>query len=94
MEDAKTIELLKPVKLGNITYSKLELREPTAGEMAKAERDSASSLDSVITLISLVAGIPRKAVEGLCQRDFSAADLYLAGFSAPGRPAGETPSQS
>ncbi|VTU36226.1 phage tail assembly protein [Variovorax sp. PBL-E5] len=79
--DEKTITLRKPVTLGDIVYDKLDLREPTAGELEKAST-AESNLGVVINLISTVAKIPRRAVEGICQRDLKDAGKFLDTFSA------------
>ncbi|MEF3068064.1 phage tail assembly protein [Pandoraea apista] len=86
--DEKTITLRKPVKLGSgeseVIYDKLPLREPTAGELDKATSTGGSNIGIGITLIHLVSGLPKSAVEKLCQRDFTEANEYLAGFTDDG----------
>ncbi|PNG56532.1 MULTISPECIES: phage tail assembly protein [unclassified Variovorax] len=91
MDFEKTINLRKPVKLGDLEYSTLELREPTAGELEKAA-NATTNMGVVINLISLVAKVPRKVVESLCQRDLKEAGDFLDGFSAGDPPTGETDS--
>ena len=91
MQDEKTITLRKPVTLGDVVYDKLELREPTAGELEKASK-ATTNLGIVMNLISAVAKIPRVVVEGLCQRDLKEAGDFLDGFSAGGPTTGETDS--
>ncbi|WP_342616972.1 phage tail assembly protein [Rhodoferax sp. GW822-FHT02A01] len=78
--DELTITLRKPVSIGDITYSELKLQEPTAGQIEKASTGSQSSVGAVINLISAVAVVPRKMVEGLCQRDFKEASKFLESF--------------
>jgi hypothetical protein len=86
-EEEITITLIKPVVLGKgadaITYEKLELREPTAGEIEKAQRADTSA-GAAITMISLIAGIPRTVVEKICKRDLVKANTFLEGFSDAG----------
>ncbi|MCO7569368.1 phage tail assembly protein [Pseudomonas chlororaphis] len=84
-----TITLAKPVVIGKgeaaVTYEELRLREPTAGEMEKASRAD-TSVGAAITLIHLIAGIPRGAVEKICKRDLVTANNFLEGFSDSGQP--------
>lgn len=90
--DETTITLRKPVKLGEVTYDKLDLREPTAGELERATGGTSSSdMTIVINLISIVAKVPRRVAEGLCQRDLQEASHFFVQFG--GFPAtGETSS--
>lgn len=72
-EEEKTITLRKTLALGTgdsaITYSELTLREPTAVEIAKAQIGAPTDTDITLNLLCLVAKIPRKAADQLCQRD-------------------------
>ncbi|NWA24057.1 phage tail assembly protein [Pseudomonas gingeri] len=87
-EDEITITLAKPIIVGKgdnpITYDEIKLREPTAGEMEKASRAD-TSVGAAITLISLIAVIPRGVVEKFSKRDLVAANKYLEGFSDAGQ---------
>ena len=87
-EDEKTLELRKPVKLGEVEYCTLNLREPTAGELSKASK-AGGNVDIAIALISLIAKVPRGAVEKLSQRDFQEAADFLGSFTAGGLATGE-----
>ena len=69
MELEKTIPLRKPVEFGGVKYEQLQLREPTAGDLERAA-NAGTSTGILISLISLVAKVPRKVAEGLSQRDF------------------------
>lgn len=80
MEDTKTIKLRKPLTLGDMNYSEVNLREPTAGELAKATK-TGGNVDAAIALISLVGGIPKTAVENMCQRDLAECSDFLGSFS-------------
>lgn len=84
IEEQKTITLRKPVTLGEVTYDKLELREPTAGEMSIAQK-AGGGVDLTMSLIQQIARMPKKAVESLGARDLTEADAYLAGFMASGQ---------
>ncbi len=85
--DTFTMPLRRPITIGKepntITYSTLELREPTAGELEKATREG-TNVGVSITLIHLVSGIPRRAAEQLSQRDLKEASDYLGGFTEDG----------
>jgi len=94
VEEEKTIHLRKPLTVGSgdgaITYPELKLREPTAGELEKAQRAD-TSVGVMINLISSIAKVPRGAVEQLSQRDLAEASAYLSGFTDAGAaPAGAT----
>ena len=80
MDDTKTITLRKPVEVGGVVYDKLDLREPTAGELEKSST-ATSNMGVAINLIALVAKVPRKAAEGLCQRDLKEAGDFFDRFS-------------
>ena len=88
MELEKTITLRKPVVLGDITYSELALREPTAGELEKAS-SATTQIGVVINLIQLVAKVPRRVAEGLGQRDLKEASSFLESFTEDSPAAGE-----
>lgn len=85
--DEKTMELRKPVALGHVEYATLDLREPTAGDLSKASK-AGSDVDVAIALISIVAKVPRGAIEKLCQRDFQEAADFLGSFTVLGPPTG------
>lgn len=91
MQEEITIELSKPVSMGKgdaaVIYEKLELREPSAGELEKASRAD-TSVGSAITLISLITSIPRGAVEKISKRDLVAANRFLEGFTDAGQSVG------
>ncbi len=90
MDDEKSISLRKPVELGGVKYEALALREPTAGELAKATATSTNDVAVAIALISLVAKVPRGVVESLGQRDFQEASDFLGSFTVAGPTTGET----
>jgi hypothetical protein len=93
--EEKTITLRKPLAIGTgekaVTFETVDLREPTAGELDQASR-SPSQVGMVISLISLVAKVPRKAVESMSQRDLKECSDFLASFADNGLTTGETPS--
>lgn len=81
--------LRHPVSVGSVQYTTVELREPRAGEMAKAN-NAGNGIEVAIALISLVAKIPRTAVEQFCARDLEEASAYLSGFTVGGQETGST----
>lgn len=89
IEEEKTIVLRKPVVLGGVTYAELNLAEPTAGQLSKASKQT-NNVDVAIALISIIAKVPRAAVEALSQRDFSEANDFLASFTPADQTTGET----
>lgn len=91
--DEKTIPLRKPVALAEVVYDKLDLREPTAGELEKASM-LPTGVGQAISLIAAVAKVPRAVAERLCQRDFEEANDFLASFSDVSPTTGETSSPS
>lgn len=87
MEDTKTITLRKPIDFEGRTIDKLELSEPTAGQMEKAAA-GANGIASNLILIAEVASIPLGAVRLLKKRDLEAAVDYLSGFRNDAPPTG------
>lgn len=83
VSDEKTIVLRKPVVLGGVEYAALDLREPTAGELSKASK-AGGNVDIAIMLISLIAKVPRGAIEKLSQRDLQEASDFLGSFTLDG----------
>jgi hypothetical protein len=92
LQEEICMPLRKPVKLGEVTYENLDLREPTAGELEKASA-APTQVGQAITLISLVAKMPRSAVEKICQRDLREASDFLGSFSDDSPETGDTSSQ-
>jgi hypothetical protein len=88
MEVERTIVLRKPISIGDLSYDKLQLAEPTAAQLERAS-SAGNSVGVVITLISEVAKVPRPAVECLCQRDFRDAADFFAQFGDVSRLDGE-----
>lgn len=88
-EETKTITLRKPLIIGSgdgaITYTELELREPTAGEIANAQVGARNDTEITLNLASQVAKVPRKAIDQLCQRDLR----VVSGFFWQGLDDGE-----
>ncbi len=84
VQDTLTLTLRKPVRFADQDYAVLELREPTAGELAKAVKEP-GEVDMMITLTHLVAAVPRGVAERLSQRDLGECARFFAQFSQPAR---------
>lgn len=78
LPDELVIALRKPVTHSGETYTELNLREPTGGDMKAAEK--LTGIESDIVLIAMVSGMPKPAVEKIGARDLKKAQVYLAGF--------------
>jgi hypothetical protein len=87
-EEEKVITLRKAVELGPLTYAEISLREPTAGELEKAAK-AGSRVGETISLIAMVAKIPRTAAERLSQRDLLEAADFFGTFYPSGEPTEE-----
>ena len=88
-QDTLILKLIKPVTIGDITISELNLREPIANEIARAQGAGGTSVDVAISLISQVTAVSREQIGRLCQRDFMAANDFLGSFSATSPKTGE-----
>jgi hypothetical protein len=86
-EQELTLTLRKPVKLGDVEYGHLELREPNAKQLAEACK-AGNDVEVAIALISMVAKVPRAAVGQLCQRDFKEASDFFGRFNEVSRGTG------
>lgn len=78
--DQLTVNLRKPVSLGEETYDRLELREPTAAEWSQF--DKVDGVDGDVLAISIISGVPRAAVAKIGTRDLLVGARYLARFLA------------
>lgn len=88
MPETMTLTLAKPVTFAGQTYETLNLREPTAGEVAQF--DKLERVESDILAVSLVAGVPKGAAEKIGARDFMTAARFIGGFLFGGQPTGES----
>lgn len=82
--DEKIITLRKPLSIGSgenrQEYTDLKLREPTAGELEAASRAD-TGIGTVINLLHQITRIPRKALEGMSQRDLKECGDFLESFN-------------
>lgn len=74
------LTLDKPVTLGELSFSSVILREPTAGEWMLW--DKLSGIEADIMAVSVVSGIPEPVVRKLPASKLLQASRYLAGFLA------------
>jgi hypothetical protein len=80
MEATKTIVLDAVIDWNGTSISKLDLREPTAGEMLKAIKAGALAIEQSMMLIGLVTGLSPQIVHMLPWHVFQEADQFLSGF--------------
>ena len=78
MEETRTITLRKSVKLGDVEYKELRLREPTAAEWMQF--DKLDGVEADVKAIAIVSGVPEPAVNMIGVRDLIQASRYLADF--------------
>ena len=78
LPDTLTITLRKPVEHFGTTYTELALREPTAAELVQMNAVEGTAGD--IFAVSLIAGVPKGAIEKIGARDLLTGARYLAGF--------------
>lgn len=77
--DEKTFTLRKPLKLGTLEVTEVTLREPTAGELEQAQRQS-TSVGQAISLIQIQSKHPRRMIESMSQRDLQECSDFFALF--------------
>lgn len=80
--DEMILTLRKPVKFGEESYTELNLREPTMGEIEKFTK-SLSKWDPLTAMnffIASVAGIPKPVIDLIGGRDGKKAREYLSSF--------------
>jgi hypothetical protein len=81
--DTLKLEFRKPIVIGKdegaVTYTHVELREPTAGELEKGQRAD-TPVGSVINLVAEIGKIPRLVAEKMSGRDINRASEYLSSF--------------
>lgn len=82
----KRVMLDTPIKLGEVEYSSLELREPTAGEVEAI--DDKSGVAWTMALVHQVSALPMLAVRKLPVRVLNECAEYLVPFTRNVRPTG------
>jgi hypothetical protein len=90
-QDELTIVLKKPIKLGDITYESLTLRELTLDETDRAMRMD-SKLSMLALMISCAAGIPLLVAKQMKISDSLKADKFLSAFTPDSPATGEAES--
>lgn len=80
MDDTLTIDLVPAVKWEGGELERLELREPTVGEITKAFQKDQGIVASIL-LISLVSGVARGAIQNLPMSKFKIAADFLGHFT-------------
>ncbi|WP_157218670.1 phage tail assembly protein [Flavisphingomonas formosensis] len=84
--DELVITLRKPVEHGGETYTELKLKEPTAGQLLEIDKHDGRAAD--VFSVSLIAGIPKGAIEKIGARDLIKGARYIASFLAEDPPTG------
>jgi hypothetical protein len=91
-----SIQLAPPIVFKGGNYTSIELREPKAGEVRKAEGQMRNGIHSEslrlynMHLISMVSGLSIPVLELVPIGQFNEAAEYLAGFIESGRGTGRT----
>jgi len=78
MATETTIALRKPVELASISYTELQLAEPTADQWS--QWDGLTGAEADIHAVSIVAGVPLPAVRKLGTSDLLKASRFIASF--------------
>jgi len=73
-----TVRLRTPIPLGELSFSELKLREPTAAEWTRW--DKLSGIEADIMAVSTVAGVPDQVVRQLGARDLMKAARFILLF--------------
>lgn len=73
-----TVPLRTPIPLGEITYSELKLREPTAAEWTRW--DKLSGLEADIMAVSTVAAVPDQVIRQIGARELMKASRFILLF--------------
>lgn len=84
-QDELRIEFPKPIGLGDKVFDFIVLREPTIGDVLKAQSMAGDNpMKQNAHLIALVAGVGVTAVETMPLRKFKQAAEYIGSFLADG----------
>jgi hypothetical protein len=81
LEKSKTFVFEEPIKIGEVQYKEVTLRQPSAGELAKAAMEP-NSIYTAIALISIIGKIPRKIAEQMLDTDLEDCSDFLGSFTA------------
>lgn len=88
---SRTIKLSRPIEDDGRTVENLSLREMTVGDLIAIDSVDGAARKNV-TLISLMSGLPVKAVERLSLRDYKAVVEEIDNMGELEDEAGSTPS--
>ncbi len=81
-----TIDLVETIQVGTTWVPKLDLREPTLGELIKADRYE--GMQRTVVLVALASGLPRSVIEMVPISDFAKAAAFVLGFTKGVQPDG------
>lgn len=79
-EQEFSVELRKPIEAGTTTVSQMTIREPSGGEISKANRVN-EPFEQTMKLISYVTGHPVGYIERLGSRDLTLLGVLMGFFS-------------
>ena len=83
--------LKRPLMIGDKEISQLEIKEPTAGQMAMAEQSAkGGGVDQTIILLGLASGLHPSVIKQLAGSDFVKAQSILGNFFEDGAESGAT----
>lgn len=84
-ETPKTFTLIVPIKVADAEVAEVTLREPTAGDIEKMQRDTekGGAANALILLIAKQAKLAPTDVRNLGARDFNILQEYLGSFLEP-----------
>jgi len=75
-----TVKLRTPVPLGDMTYTEMTVREPTAAEWLRW--DKLTGIEADITAVSIVAGVPDPVVRQIGASSLMKASRFIQLFLA------------
>ena len=76
--DAFVLPLRKPITFASITYTELNLKEPTAQQWTCW--DKLDGVEADIMAVATIAAVPKQVVEQLGSRDLLIAARYIVRF--------------
>jgi hypothetical protein len=77
-----TLTLRKPIRFHDAEHSKIELREPTAGDLRFAAAGD-NMIDADIRLLAVVMGVPISVIVGMPAREFMGASRFFSDIGQP-----------
>ena len=88
-----TITLRDPITFAKQDYTEFTVREPKGKQLVAASK-AQTSMEGVMVLIQLTAGIPAGVVDQIPQTELQEADDFFASFQRPAKKVSETSSET